>query len=165
MKDRRDQEVVSALVKVLTQQNGSSAVPDLYHNGSLPVPQRPGLLTRWFDRTGAARDEYAHKQLLVILETELKALQIEAEGYIETVQLDAQSRVRVHEHRVLQHEAILKKRAEGEAQINLHVMQQRLIEQATQLGLDPVDEQYLIQKIIATCMTNPKDKENRNGHK
>lgn len=166
MSHKKDQEIVSALVQVLSQhQNGTSAVPDLYRgNGSLPVPQRPGLLTRLFDRTGALQDEYAKKQLVEILETGLAALKTEARGYLDTVQLDVQSKVRVHEHRVLQREAILKKRAEGEAQIDLHVMQQRLIEQAAQLGLDPVDEQYLIQKIISTCMTNPKDKESRNGN-
>ena len=156
---RKDQDVITTLIQALTKhQNGSnSTVPDIYRgNGSLPTPQRPGLLSRWFDRTGAARDEYAHKQLLVILETELKALQIEAEGFIDTVQLDRASKVRVHEHRVLQREAILKKQAEGEAYIDLHVMQQRLLERAAQLGLDPVDEEYLIAKIVATCMGKSK---------
>lgn len=164
---RKNKDLITALVKVLAddQETSNGHLPATYQgNGSLPIPQRPRLLTRLFDRTGALQDEYAKKQLVEILETGLVALKTEARGYLDTVEISMKSKVRVHEHRVLQQEAVLKKQAEGEAQIDLHVMQQRLIEQAAQLGLDPVDEQYLIQKIIATCMTNPKDKENRNGH-
>jgi len=159
----KDQQVITALIQALTQhQNGSSAVPALYRNGSLPLPQRPGLLTRWFDRTGATQDEYAHKQLLVILETGLKSLQIEAEGYIETVQLTTESKVRVHAHKLTQQEAVLKKEAEALAVIDLHAMQQRLLKQIAEMGLDPTEEAFVIAKVVTACMA--KDKENRNGH-
>ena len=162
------EDVITTLIQALTKhQNGNSAVPDLYRNGSLPLPQRPGLLTRLFDRTGALQDEYAKKQLEVILETGLAALQTEAKGYLDTVEISVKSKVRVHEHRILQQEAVLKKQAEGEAQIDLHVMQQRLLQQVAELGLDPEEEVFVIAKIVATCMSKSKDntKENHHGSK
>lgn len=167
MTHKKDQDVITALVKVLTQhQNGNSAIPDIYRgNNPLPVPERPGFLARLFDRAGAMQDANALKQLEVILDTGLAALQTEAKGYLDTVKLDVDSKVRVHKHRVLQQEAVLKKEAEGQAVIDLHVMQRRLSEQMAALGFDTGETTYIIGRIIATCMGKSNDKENHHGNK
>jgi hypothetical protein len=154
----KDQDVIATLLQVL-HQNGAGAL--------LPTPQRPGLLARLFDRGGAARDDFAYRQLLVMLETELKALQVETEGYVKTVQLTTDSKVQVHERKLAHQEAVLMSEAEGLAVIDLHTMQQRLIEKVAGLALDPKEEAFVIAKIVAACMGKPKEnhKENQRGHK
>jgi len=153
--------VINALITALTesQKNRNGRLPAKYDSdSSLPVPEPEGFFARLFDPHARLKEDFEHKRLALMLDTRIKALELEAQGYVDTVRIDQDHKVRLHEHEVLQREAVMKKHAEARAQILLHTLQQGLMSEVADLGLDPTSEQYLIAKIVGICMRSEKEK-------
>jgi hypothetical protein len=164
--DKDQEKILDTLLQALTDRRKPSNgnLPAKYDGDSpLPVPQPKGFFARLFDPHVQLKEDYETKRLSVMLDTRIKALELEAQGYVDKVRIDQENKVRLHEHEVLQNEGVMKRYAEARAQILLHNLQQSLMTQVAELGLDPTEEQYLISKIVSMCMKT--EKENPNGRK
>jgi hypothetical protein len=154
-----DQDLIAVLKQVLTEHQQSNGALSTRH---LPLPERQGFFARLFDRHGALKDRYALKQLALILDTQFRALEHEADAYVQIVEINQASKVRLHGHQILQEEAILKKGAQARSQILLFKMLQNFIEQVSDIDLDADSQKILITRIINICLSQ---EENSNGNK
>jgi hypothetical protein len=97
--------------------------------------------------------EFEQKQLQLTIETRLKAMNYEAHGYTETVRIDQEQRVRLHEQERREQEDVQKRYAKARAEIQKHLLQQNLMTELADYNLDPMEEQLLIAKIVRIMMT------------
>jgi hypothetical protein len=115
-----------------------------------------------FDPSATAKRLFEQEQLQIIIDTRLKAMRYEAHGYAETIRIDQEYRVRQHEQERREQEDVQQRYAKARAEIQKHVLQQSLMVELADLHLDPMDEQFLIAKIVRILMST-NDKENLNG--
>jgi hypothetical protein len=165
--NHKDQEnILDTLLQALTERrkNTTNNLPAKYDGDSpLPVPEPKGFFARLFDPRAEIKEDYETKRLSVMLETRLKALELEAQGYLDKVRIDQENKTRLHEHEVLQNQAVMKRYGEARAQILMHNLQRGLMTQVAEMGLDPTEEEYLITKLVRICLQS--EKENPNGRK
>ena len=160
--------ILDALIQALStrrkeQQQHNNALPVPYHPAnSLPSTSRPGFLARMFDPSAAMKMEFEQKQLQLTIETRLKAMNYEAHGYAETIRIDQEQRVRLHEQERREQEDVQKRYAKARAEIQKHLLQQNLMTELADYNLDPMEEQLLIAKIVRIMMT-PNGTESSNG--
>jgi len=163
VKEQDNVNILDALVHALNERKNhtNGNLPAKYDGDSpLPVAQPKGFLARLFDPHARLKERYEQDRLSLMLDTRFRAMEHEAKAYVDMIRIDQESKVRLHEHAVLQKEAVMRRYEESRAQILLHNLQQSLMMQVSDLGLDPTDEQYLIAKIVSICMRTKEEKPN-----
>jgi hypothetical protein len=160
--------IIDAIVDALSkrrngQKQQNDALPVPYQRAdTLPSIHRPGFFERMFDPGAAMKADYEQKQLQLLLDARLKAMGHQANAYDETVRIDEEARVRHHQKERRAQEDVQERYAKARAEIQKHVLQQNLVTELADLGLDPMDEQFLIAKIVRIMMST-NDKEHPNG--
>jgi hypothetical protein len=161
--------ILDQLITALSQRrNGqkketTGALPVPYTPAdSLPTPTRPGIFQRILDPTAAAKSAFEREQLRIMLETRLKALRYEANGFAETIRIDQEHRVEKHVMERREQRDVEERYAKARAEMQKHVLQQNLMTELADYNLDPMEEQLLIAKIVRIMMT-PNGTENHNG--
>ena len=167
MSDNKLEETIAALITTLAQyQNGNGSVPALYDGAQNPLslPQLPGpvarVLARLLDPTGALRSHHTRKQIELFLATELKGLEIDAQGHLERKRLDQDSATRIHEHLIALHEDVTRRDNEARAAILKHrSLASRIQEVQNGPSFDADHEELLVTELV-DIFTH---KERRNG--
>ena len=164
MKEQED--ILDTLITALTkrqneQKQSNGTLPAVYHDtNSLPNTRPKGFWARLLDPYATITADFEKKQHILMLEARFKALEYEANGYAETIRIDQEHKVRLHEHEVRQKEAVMQQYAEARAQILKHNLQHGLMSQIADMNLDPAEEEYLIKTIVGICMRSEKEKRN-----
>jgi hypothetical protein len=162
--------IIDAIVEALSKRrNGQEqkqqheALPIPYQRAdTLPSIHRPGFFQRLFDPSATKKEAFEQKQLDVLYAARLKAMGHQAKAYDDMTRIDAESRVRQHEKERRAQEDVEDRYAEARAEIQKHIRQHNLVAEIADLGLDPMDEQFLIAKIVRIMMTT-NGKEHTNG--
>ena len=166
MEEQKD--ILETLIQALSQRRNdqkknTESLPVPYQRAdSLPTPSRPNLFARMFDPSAVKKMEFEQDQLDIMLATRLKTMGYQAHRYAETVRIDEESLTRQHEHDRHEQEEVQKRYATARAEIHKHTLQQSLLAEIAELNLDPIDEQFLIAKIVRILMST-NGKENPNG--
>ena len=165
-----NESIIDAIVEALSKRrNGQEqkqqheALPIPYQRAdTLPSFHRPGFFERMFDPSAAMKADFEQKQLKKMLDARLQAMGHQTKAYDDITRIDAESRVRQHEKERRAQDDVQERYAQARAEIQKHILQQNLVSELADLGLDPMDEQFLIAKIVRIMMTT-NGKEHTNG--